>query len=118
MSQADWEKEASKAATLASKEEKEVLIRQSLDLPRHSMNCAREPLLAGAVLDSSGEQEGLQCHTGGPGEEESSQACCRGGVAPHPGVTPDLKYEVLAECGTAPPEEQASRPENPSSLPA
>ena len=82
-----------------------MLIRQSLDIPRHSMNGVREPLLAGTVPVSSGEQEGLQCHTGGPGEEENSETCCIGGAALHPGAASDSKYEVIAECGTAPPEE-------------
>ena len=103
----DWEKEASKAATLASKEEEEVLVRQSLDLPRHSMNGAREPLLAGLDRASGQDgQDGLQCPNDGP-DEEDSQTCCRGGAAPHSGAASDLKYEVVAECGTAPSKDEA-----------
>ncbi len=91
-------------------------MRQSLDLPRHSMNGAREPLLAGAGPDgSSGQdgqqgaltgQNGLQCYNGGSGEEDS-EACCRGSAALHSGATSDLKYEVVAECGTAPTKDDA-----------
>ena len=78
------------------------------------MNGAREPLLAGLVRDSSSgqggqqgdlsSQDGLQCHASGLGEEHL-ETCCSGGAAPHPGAPSDLKYEVVADCGTAPPED-------------
>lgn len=63
-----------------------MLERRSLDIPRHSLNGMREPLL------SSDTQHN--------GEEGHTEVCCTNGAAP------ELTYEVAAECGNAPVEEE------------
>ena len=84
---ADWEGEASKAAAIATEEEEAVLERHSIDIARHPENGLREPLLANGAPD-----EGQH----GCGQEDQTEACCRGGAAS--GAAPIV---VVAECGAA-----------------
>lgn len=100
--QADWDKEAFKAANVASKEEEAVLERQSLDIPRHSTNGVREPLMAGSRLEDNSRGQGEeQCCSRREGEGHAER-CCSRGAAQQSVATSDSTYEVVAECSAAP----------------